>query len=344
MRLATFVCLALGCAARASAGQSGIGRDWAAFPPIIEVDTREDIYAIGDVHADYDRLVQLLVASRIFDAPPGGSSKCHWMAGKSVLIFTGDMIDKGPHALMVLGLIRAIGKVAQDNGGRVVALMGNHEAEFLAEPTAKKSKDFRAELAAARWNPANVAGCRGDLGQWLCSLPFAARVNDWFFSHAGNTDGRSIAPELSTDLRNGVDRDGFASRELIGANSLLEARLGDNGPGGRPWIEAGAGHDARQLLAANVAALGVAHIVEGHQPSKVNFLDGESRNAGEMFQRYGLLFLIDTGMSVGVGGSHGAALHIKGNEAVAICPDGKETMIWDRVTHGDIGRAEPCGK
>jgi hypothetical protein len=338
MRLPTSVCLVLAFAGLAS----GAHRDWSAAPPIVEIDTPEEIYAIGDVHADYDRLVKLLVGSRIIDAAPGGSSKCHWMAGKSVLIFTGDMIDKGPHALMVLGLIRAIGEVAQNNGGRVVALMGNHEAEFLAEPTAKKSKDFRAELAGTGRSPSDVAGCRGDLGQWLCSLPFAARVNDWFFSHAGNTDGRSIS-KLAGDLRSGVDRDGFASRELIGTNSLLEARLGTNGPGGRPWIEDGPGHDARQLLTAEAAALGVRHIVEGHQPSKVSFPDGVTRNAGELFQRYGLLFLIDTGMSVGVGDSHGAVLHIKGNGAVAICPSGKETVIWDGATHGDVGRAEPCG-
>lgn len=316
-------------------------RDWAANPPIVEIDTREEIYAIGDVHSDYDRLVKLLVAAKIVESAPDSPSKPHWTAGKSVLIFTGDMIDKGPSAPMVLDLIRGLTIAARESGGRVVALMGNHEAEFLADPTAGKSKEFRAQLAAVNLKAADVAACQDDLGQWLCGLPFAARINDWFFSHAGNTNGRSL-PKLAEDLRRGVDQDGFASKELLGDNSLLEARLGKSGPGGRPWIDGGPKYDERDNLVAEASALRVAHIVEGHQPSKVVFADRQIRMAGEMFQRYGLLFLIDTGMSVGVGDSHGAVLHIRGKEAVAVCPSGQETVIWDTQKHARIGRAVPC--
>jgi hypothetical protein len=64
-----------------------------------------------------------------------------------------------------------------------------------------------------------------------------------------------------------------------------------------------------------------------------------------MFQRFGLLFLIDTGMSEGVDDSGGAVLHIatKGGEsATAICPDGTKTLLWDSRKKQDIGRAAPC--
>jgi len=322
--------------ALAAAAQAGAHRDWAAAPAIVEIDTREDVYAIGDAHADYDRLVKLLVAAKILGKTPATPSEPRWTAGRSVVVFTGDMIDKGPHALKVLELIHRLEIAAPSSGGRVVVLMGNHEAEFLAGTSPAKSKEFRAELASVGWNASKVAACEGDLGRWLCSLAFGARVNGWFFSHAGNTAGRTL-PKLSADLEAGVEKDGFRTPELIGDNSLLEARLGKN-----PWIEKGPGRDAQALLAADAAALGVQHIVEGHQPAKLDFADGVVREAGEMFQRYGLLFLIDTGMSVGVGDSHGAALHIRGDEAVAICPSGQETVIWDRGEHARIGRAAPC--
>ena len=64
-----------------------------------------------------------------------------------------------------------------------------------------------------------------------------------------------------------------------------------------------------------------------------------------MFQRFGLLFLIDTGMSEGVDDSGGAVLHITtqgGEQATAICPDGKKTLLWDTRTRQDVGRAAPC--
>ena len=92
--------------------------------------------------------------------------------------------------------------------------------------------------------------------------------------------------------------------------------------------------------------MGVRHIVEGHEPSDVRFADGVERNKGEMFQRFGLIFFIDTGMSEGVGDSDGAILHIanNGQEAIAVCSDGKQTSIWDARSNPDVGRASVCGR
>jgi hypothetical protein len=105
--------------------------------------------------------------------------------------------------------------------------------------------------------------------------------------------------------------------------------------------------DEKRLLTEYAAALGAAHIVEGHVPGEVDFADGVKRNRGAMFQRFGLRFLIDTGMSEGVSDSGGAVLHITaqgGERAVAICPNGKKTLLWDAVTKRDIGQAAPCPK
>jgi Calcineurin-like phosphoesterase len=315
--------------------QSAIFRDWVKHPAIVQIDTREDIFAIGDVHGDYDRLVKLLVAARIIG--PANHEGLTWTAGKAVLVFTGDMIDKGPHSLRVVQLAASLKTAAAEKGGRVVALMGNHEAEFLADPTEKKVREFARDLRGAGLSPSDVAACGGEAGQFLCSLPFGARVRDWFFSHGGNTGGRTI-PQLSSDFETGVDQDGFASQQLLNANSMLEARLGDEGPGGNPWFAIESPQrSARQLLSRYTAALGVAHLVQGHQHQAVLFEDGQQRKVGRMFQWHGLLFLIDVGMSEGVGNSPGEVLHIRfrsGEEAVAIGADGAETILWPKAQRG----------
>jgi hypothetical protein len=74
-------------------------------------------------------------------------------------------------------------------GGRVVILMGNHEAEHLA--AYPNSTEF------------------------FSALPVGAGANDWFFSHAGNTGGRTLAT-LDADLRRAIDSAGFGSPELLG--------------------------------------------------------------------------------------------------------------------------------
>lgn len=318
-------------------------RDWARYPAVVQLDTSGDIFAIGDAHSDYVRLVSAMNGAGLIDGAPAGPGDVAWRAGHAVLVITGDMIDKGPRGVDVLRLLVNLQSSALRQGGRVIVLAGNHEAEFLADPSAPKGREFASQLTAAGVRPRDVAACKGDLGAFLCSLPFAARVNDWFFSHAGNTAGRSLS-QIETDIETGFAKDGYATQQLIGDYSLLEARLNGTGPGRKPWIDRAPGHDEKQLLESYTSALGVRHIVEGHVPSEVKFADGIVRSPGQMFQRFGMLFLIDTGMSQDVDDSLGAVLRITADEAFAVCPDGKRTLLWDSTRRQPTGRAAACGK
>jgi hypothetical protein len=333
------------CAAAVALAGGAVARDWKNYPAVVRIEHADEIYAIGDAHSDFRRLARAMAAAGIIEAPVENPMDAKWRAGHAVLVTTGDMIDKGPRALDVLRLLRHVRDEARRAGGDAVILAGNHEAEFLADPSAPKGKEFAAQLEAAKINPADVGACKGEFGEFLCSLAFAARVDDWFFAHGGNSAGRTV-DRLMSDLEAGVERDGYASQELIGEESILEARL--NGEGRRPWIDAGLpAKNEKQLLAEYATALGVLHIVEGHVPSPVVFGDGVRRARGEMFQRFGLLFLIDTGMSEGVDDSGGAVLHISkqgGERAEAVCPDGTRTLLWDAKTRQSVGEAKPCAK
>jgi hypothetical protein len=324
-------------------GGPAVVRDWTKNPAVVQIDTTADLFAVGDAHSDYIHLARALDVAGIIAGRPEQAEQARWRVGRAVLISTGDMIDKGPRALDVLKLYQTLRVQARLAGGDVVILAGNHEAEFLADPDAPKGAEFARQLKAAGLSPADVASCKGDTGSFLCSLSFAARVNDWFFSHAGRSNGRTLS-QISSDLRAGVEKDGFRTQELLGVDSPLEGRPT---PDGRQWFDSGMpAQDEKRLLANWAHAMGVRHIVQGHEPSDIRFADGVRRNKGEMFQRFGLIFFIDTGMSEGVGDSDGAILHIanNGQEAIAVCPDGKQTSIWDARSKPDVGRAPVCGR
>ena len=335
--LLSAVCVPLALAAQA------LSRDWKDAPAIVQIDTQADIFAMGDVHGDYQRLAELLAGAGLIGGIPPSPGRPAWTGGHAVLIFIGDLVDKGPDAVGVLTFVRALQPAAAASGGRVVVLMGNHEAEFLAAPAAK-DRDFPGQLKEAGLKPREVAACKGDIGRFLCSLPFGARVDDWFFSHAGNTDGRSL-PRLAADLESDVSRHGFGAPQLSDPNSILQARIGERGPNGRAWFEAGGSRlPADRLLAAYADALGVRHIVEGHHHAIIHFPDGADRRLGEMFNWRGELFLIDTGMSRDIGDSAGALLHIRPAQknAAAVCADGRETPIWDAAAPHNTAAARPC--
>ena len=355
----TIAFIALISAAPTATPDKTLARDWATNPAIARIDRQPDhLYAIGDVHGDLDRLVALLVRANLIDTKSSQPGQVRWTGGNSVLVLTGDLIDKGPHPVAVIRLLAAMRDAASRAGGQVVITMGNHEAEFLSGKTKKAASkaattvlpnSFLDDLERNRLDREAILGCHGDIGEFLCSLPFAARVGDWFFSHAGNTAGRSLL-QLSQNLERGVTTDGFLTNELSDPDSILQARLGAENLWFRPSLQPNKkGPEGQQtergVLAADAAALGVSHMVQGHQPGEVEFADGVVRHKGEMFQRWGLLFLIDTGMSQDINDSKGAVLSVsQGKNAVAICPDGMQTPLWDEGTKQDSGRAVLCAR
>ena len=307
-------------------------RDWKQAPAIAQVDTKHDLYAVGDIHGDYGRLVALLAAGKIIAADPKAPADVEWKAGKAVLVCTGDVIDKDDHALPAIALLRKLQHDAAGAGGRVIVTMGNHEAEFLADHDGDtKDKDFLKELKAPGITPDQiVAGMDSlGLGKFFLAMPIAARVNDWFFCHAGNTHNLSI-PALDSALQAGIDADGYGAPILSAKDSLVAARMHPH-----PWWEVPGNTPAqdRAALAATVRALGVNHLVFGHQPGAVTFADGTTRAQGTLVQKFGgLVFLIDAGMSKGVGYSQGYLLkvHKGGTEGTVIDHTGKETPIWTK--------------
>jgi Calcineurin-like phosphoesterase len=346
-------------------------RDWVSHPAVVQVDKRSvTIFAIGDVHADPERLIGVLKAAGIIspETPINVEPKdVKWtfrseFGVPAVLVMTGDMIDKGPKpggsSLRVIAILRALQTSAVASDAQVIILMGNHEAEFLADPNGSKTADFASELRTVNIDPATVANCQGDLGQFLCNLPIAAKVKDWFFSHAGNTNGRTIAA-LSADIEAGFASRGFATPELIDDNSILEARLNDNKPGRQVWIDKpiNGAKNPQALLTDYANKLGVKHMVQGHQPGEVDFGNGVTREADAVFQGYGLLFLIDTGMSRGVDGSKsaGGAIRITfgesivsgplihDTEATVMCANGQEKRLWKNSVPNPESVAQKCG-
>src|SRR4051794_35057646 len=98
----------------ATTGQGQPIRDWQKHPAVVEVDTPHDVYAVGDPHGDYERLLTVLTAAKVIAGDPGPPQKVRWTGGKAVLVCTGDLIDKGNQGLRVIALFRALEPAARE--------------------------------------------------------------------------------------------------------------------------------------------------------------------------------------------------------------------------------------
>ena len=303
--VATFGCNSPSCPTT----DLGASRDFTGSPAILEQSDFTRLFALSDVHGGYQRMVSLLLRSGLIAADPATPDAAEWSGSDATLVVIGDLIDKGPQSIEVVDLLRALETSAAMQGGEVVVTLGNHEVEFLADPYNSKADAFDSELSADGLDPCLVATTE-PRGQWLRARSFGARIGDWFFAHAGETHGRTVAA-LEQALRAGLIANDFRDAELVGADSLLEARAW--------WKSAGAAR-------ANADALSVAHIVFGHTPDALGARGAIATGEG------GLLFRIDVGMSPAVDDSDGALLEIThdGADEVAteLRADGQVRELW----------------
>ncbi len=81
--------------------------------------------AVGDVHGELGRLREILTAEDLIN--PRG----HWSGRDSYLLQIGDVIDRGPDSLATDAFLRCLQGEAEQAGGRVIRLLGNHELLIL---------------------------------------------------------------------------------------------------------------------------------------------------------------------------------------------------------------------
>jgi hypothetical protein len=79
------------------------------------------VVAIGDVHGAYPEFLAVLRLAGLIDA------KDRWSGGKTHFVQTGDILDRGTETRPVMELLMRLEGEAKKAGGRVHALLGNHE-------------------------------------------------------------------------------------------------------------------------------------------------------------------------------------------------------------------------
>jgi hypothetical protein len=83
------------------------------------------VVAVGDVHGSYGEFLAVLRLAGILDP------KDHWAGGKAHLVQTGDILDRGIETRPVMELLMRLEGEASKAGGRLHALLGNHEVMNL---------------------------------------------------------------------------------------------------------------------------------------------------------------------------------------------------------------------
>ncbi len=96
----------------------------------------QKIVAVGDLHGDYDSFKEILIGTGLID-----KDDLHWTGGKTHLVQIGDVMDRGDYAKEILELLMRLETEAEQAGGKVHFLLGNHE-EMNITGIALENKDY----------------------------------------------------------------------------------------------------------------------------------------------------------------------------------------------------------
>jgi len=177
----------------------------------------ERIVAFSDVHGDYDAMVATMQGAGLID------EALDWRGGKTHLVIVGDILDRGPDSRAAMDLLMRLETAAQEAGGQVHVLIGNHEvmnlvgdmryvhpgefASFAADESAEERDQWFSawlkmrqlpgqDLAEARVQfdkayPAGFFAHRrafapdGQYGEWLLEKPMLIVIDGNAFVHGG---------------------------------------------------------------------------------------------------------------------------------------------------------------
>ncbi len=315
------------------------------FSPLVQVDAYADdakwqnverIVAVGDVHGDFEAFSQLLTETGVLD------DRGRWSGGKTHLVQVGDVPDRGPDSRKVMDLLMKLEKQARRAGGRVHALIGNHEAmnmygdlryvdpgeyqAFVDRRSSKRQQDYYENtirfLQQSRPEEELPAFDEAYRENWLTQFPLGyvehrlawapdGKYGKWVRRH--NTIVQindtifvhgGIGPAYADWQFNRINA--TVSEELKSGETLGEGAVVED-PNGPLWFRGlSQGRetcDTQTFLDRYLEGKGAVRIVVAHTPT-----------AGVILPRYdGRVLAVDTGLSSHYGGAR-AALIIEGSE------------------------------
>ena len=145
---------------------------------------------IGDVHGHRAELVDALCAAGLVD------EDATWCGGTARLWFLGDFFDRGPDGVSVVDLVMSLGEQAEQAGGSVRALLGNHEILTLGMhrfgdtevPADFGSRSFERSWRLNGGQAADQEALEDRHLDWLTGLSVMARVDDYLLMHSDTVE------------------------------------------------------------------------------------------------------------------------------------------------------------
>ncbi|MBT8189426.1 MAG: metallophosphoesterase, partial [Bacteroidia bacterium] len=224
----------------------------------VEFDNVSRFTAISDIHGQFDLFRDLLIAQKVVD------ENDNWIYGDGHLVIVGDVMDRGPKVIESLWYIYHLEKKAQEKGGKVHLLLGNHELMVINSNLGYINHKYRYTSGITQQIYSAFFGPETFFGKWLSSKKITISINDVLFVHGGFSERIKNLGKPLSEL-NGIFQEKlfFRNENAIETDSFLNMLYFDNGP---LWYRGYAfpSEFDKERAKSILAAFDKEHIVVGH--------------------------------------------------------------------------------
>jgi len=189
------------------------------------------IIVLGDIHGDFNKMIDMLKIGKVID------SKNNWIGGETVVVQVGDQIDScrsdgsfhchqpqdndDDNDVEILYFMTELHKKAQEDGGAVYSIMGNHELmnvqgdfSYVSHNNYINFKHGKYTGEEGRYNAFQPGN---EIASFLaCTRKMALVIGSNLFVHAGIIDSISSKYHI-TDLNE------ILTKYLLGMNIGMDS-------------------------------------------------------------------------------------------------------------------------
>lgn len=211
---------------------------------------------VSDIEGNFEAFKIMLQSAGVMN------DKFEWTFGEDRLVLVGDFFDRGLNVTEVLWLIYKLETEAEEAGGKVHFILGNHEALNLCGEFGYVRNKYieNAQLIGEEyglWYDNN-----SELGRWLRTKNAVEKIGDYVFCHGG------ISPQLAASTLTLTDINDIARKYIGTPYGLISDSLAQfvfNPNFGILWFRGAAKNKiTSEEMDAAIAFSGGKRIVIGH--------------------------------------------------------------------------------
>lgn len=213
------------------------------------------LVAISDIEGNFAPFRKLLQATGVVD------QDLNWNFGDGHLVLIGDFFDRGTMVTEVLWLIYKLEWEANDAGGHVHFILGNHEIMNMLGDFRYVANKYKQSAQLMNKKLMDLYSADTELGQWLRTKNIVEKIGDHLFVHGGisqNVNDLNLTlDEINTITRPYYDRDPFLAEERI--KTLVSSEHGPFWYRGYYY-----GNKSTGTITQSLNQFDVSHIITGH--------------------------------------------------------------------------------